>query len=220
MSKAPLKEQRGSALPVTMLVIFLITIAVAISMQLTTGTLRHTDASRDFSALRSAAEGALEFAYGVWTQKTNNLFAPVSSSDLTNALATVPTFSGFSYAPSGENGPLAITPVEHTEATSSGPFRLISTTFRLDRQKLDILQRAPDGNLHGRGQVKYGVKRTINLGRAAVPVEPRFRRRLGTLQDGADDNRRAVHTTSRGYVIRLRPEGLPSPVISLTREIL
>ena len=69
-------KEKASALIITLLVIFLIVASIGIAMQLTTATVRQTDSSRDFSALRSAAEGALDFAYGVWAKTHEYLLFP------------------------------------------------------------------------------------------------------------------------------------------------
>ena len=95
-----------------MLVVFSIAVFIAVAMNLTTGTLRQTDSSRDFSGMRSAAEGALDFAYGVWAKTINTYYAPATQAQLNAALATVPSFTGFGYAPAAENGPLKISPVD------------------------------------------------------------------------------------------------------------
>ncbi|HEY2614504.1 MAG TPA: hypothetical protein VGI42_02245, partial [Chthoniobacterales bacterium] len=67
-------RREGSTLVVTLLVIFVITASIGIAMHVTSTTLRQTDSSRDFSALESAAEGTLDFGYGVWMKTTNNYF--------------------------------------------------------------------------------------------------------------------------------------------------
>ncbi len=90
-------SQQASALIITMLTVFLIAVAIGIAMNVTTATLRQTGSSRDFSALRSATEGAAEFGYGVWVKTINSYYAPVSNSRLTTALGTAPSFPGFSY---------------------------------------------------------------------------------------------------------------------------
>lgn len=90
--------EQASALVITMLVIFLITVSIGIAMNLTTTTLRQTDSSRDFSALRSAAEGALDYGYGVWLKKINTVYGPVRNSDIKAALGTSPSFPPFTYA--------------------------------------------------------------------------------------------------------------------------
>src|SRR5450755_418960 len=101
----------ASALVITMLVIFLAVACIGTAVHVTTTTVRQTDSSRDFSTLRSAAEGALDFAYGIWVQKINTTYGPVSNKALSDALVTVPSFSTsnglvMSYdASSGYSGP-------------------------------------------------------------------------------------------------------------------
>ncbi|MGZ4984610.1 MAG: hypothetical protein ACXV8A_00830 [Chthoniobacterales bacterium] len=89
-------KEHASALVITMLVIFLITVSIGIAVSVTTFTVRQTDSSRDFSALRSATEGALDFAYGVWAQTINTKYRPAKNSEL--AITTPPPFTGFSYS--------------------------------------------------------------------------------------------------------------------------
>lgn len=83
---------KGSALVMTMLVIFIAVACIGTAMHVTTTTVRQTDSSRDFSTVRSAAEGALDFAYGVWVEKVNTTYGPVSNKTLSDALVTVPSF--------------------------------------------------------------------------------------------------------------------------------
>lgn len=91
------KRAQGSALVVTMLVIFLVVFAIAVAMNMTTATLRQTDSSRDFSALRSAAEGALDFGYGVWLKEINSKYQPVASLSLWKDIGSGPSLPGFTY---------------------------------------------------------------------------------------------------------------------------
>ena len=79
--KAIARSQENTPPPwsITMLVIFLITVGIGIATNITTFTVRQTDNSRDFSALRSAAEGALDFGYGVLTKAIDNNSAPVAN---------------------------------------------------------------------------------------------------------------------------------------------
>lgn len=88
--------EQGSALVITMLVIFLVTVAIGIAMTMTNFTLRQTDSSRDFSALRAAAEGALDYGYGVWAKVVNTQYRPPKNSEL--AISSPPSFTGFTYA--------------------------------------------------------------------------------------------------------------------------
>ncbi len=90
------EKEHASALVITMLVIFLITVSIGIAVSVTTFTVRQTDSSRDFSALRAATEGALDFGYGVWAKTINTQYRPAKNSELT--IATPPPFTGFSYS--------------------------------------------------------------------------------------------------------------------------
>ena len=86
-------KDEGSALVITLLVIFAAVACIGTAVHVTTTTVRQTDSSRDFSTLRNAAEGALDFAYGIWVEKVNTTYGPVSNKALSDALATVPSFS-------------------------------------------------------------------------------------------------------------------------------
>jgi hypothetical protein len=100
ISRRDVDKEQASALIVTMFVVFLIAVSVGIAVNLTSTTFRQTDGSRNLTALRNAAEGALEYGYGIWTKKINSIYQPVSNSALTAALGTAPAFTGFTYATS------------------------------------------------------------------------------------------------------------------------
>ncbi len=82
----------GSALVIALLVIFIAVACIGTAVHVTTTTVRQTDSSRDHTALRNAAEGALDFAYGIWVEKVNTTYGPVSNQTLSDALTTVPSF--------------------------------------------------------------------------------------------------------------------------------
>ena len=69
-------DSNASALIISLFVIFLIAACIAIAMNLTTATVRQTGSSRDFSELRMAADGAVDFAYGVWAKTVNSYYSP------------------------------------------------------------------------------------------------------------------------------------------------
>ena len=83
----------GSAFAITMLVILVAAACIGTAVHVTTTSVRQTDSSRDFATLRNAAEGALDFAYGVWVEKINTAYGPVSNKALSQALATIPSFA-------------------------------------------------------------------------------------------------------------------------------
>ncbi len=193
------------------MVIFLITVAMGIAMQLTTATVRTTDSSRDYSALRSAAEGALDFGYGVWTKTINSYYAPVSNSRLTANLATVPSFNGFSYASSAENGPLQITGTDSYGQPAGLPTSTAApspTLINLDnypgwsgRNTSYLASVRLTGTFRGNRTVKYGVKREMNY--TVVPLFQAtafFEDTLELYKTAPMTIGGLVHTNSKAYV--------------------
>ncbi len=155
-----------------MLVIFLIAAGVGTAMYLTTATVRQAGSSRDFYALRSAAEGAVDFGYGVWVKSINTYYATVTQAQLNAALQTTPTFNNFTYAPASANGPLKVTPVDGYGAPVATP---VSTLVNLPGyagwvgKNFNYLASARlQGTTAGGRVVDYGVKRSINY--AVVPL--------------------------------------------------
>lgn len=200
-------KERASALIITMFVIFLIAVSIGIAMNMTTSTVRQTDSSRDFSALRSASEGALDFGYGVWAKTINSYYAPVSNSRLTAALgSTPPSFPGFSYA----------TVLQLTGTDQYGrPYAAATSTATPAPTKIN-LDNYPGwvgsntsylasvrmtGTFVGKRTVQYGVKRAMNY-----TVVPLFQA-TAFFEDDLELFRPAtmtigglVHTNSKAYV--------------------
>jgi hypothetical protein len=200
-------REQASALIITMLVIFVVTISIALAVTLTTSNVRQTDSSRDFSALRSATEGALDFGYGVWTKTINSYYAPVSNSRLTTALgATLPAFPGFSYV-----APLQLTgtdqygtPYAAATSTATPP----PTTINLDNYPgwvgattSYLASVRMSGTFIGNRTVQYGAKRTINY--TVVPLFQAtafFEDDLELFRPVAMTIGGLVHTNSKAYV--------------------
>lgn len=165
--------QSGSALIVALLVIFIIAGAIGAAMTLTTATVRSTDSSRDYSALREATEGALDFGYGIWTKTINSYYSPATAAQLNAGLATKPSFSGFSYA-STSDGPLTVQPVDaYGQPVASGTPP--PSSVNLDKypgwtgKNFSYLASVRmTGTLPGNRNVTYGAKRSINY--AVVPL--------------------------------------------------
>ena len=165
-------DRRASALVIAMLVVILIASFVGVAMYLTTGTLRQAGSSRDYSGLRSATEGALDFAYGVWAKTVNNYSAPATQAQLNAAFATVPAFNGYGYAPAAENGPLKISPVDSYGAPSASPsYTLINLPNYpgwTGKNYSYLASVRLTGTTNGGRTIKYGAKRSINY--SVVPL--------------------------------------------------
>ena len=196
-------KERASALIITLLVIFLITTAIGIAMNLTTVTVRQTDSSRDFAALRSAAEGAVDFGYGVWVKKINTLYRPVSNSELTAALGTPPAFSPFSYAST-----LQVTGTDQygSPTTSAGvppPTRINLGKYPgwVGRNTGYLASARMTGTFLGGRTAQYGVKRAINY--TVVPLFQAtafFEDTLELYKTAPMTIGGLVHTNSKAYV--------------------
>jgi hypothetical protein len=218
------KEEKASALIIALLVIFLIAASIAVAMQLTTTTLRQTDSSRDFSALRGATEGALDFAYGTWTKTINNYFRPVSKTELAPSMVTVPAFSGFSYAPLSENGPLQITPVNRYGEPSDAA---VYTLLNLDnypgwtgKNYGYVASARLTGTFAGGRTVKYGAKRAINY--SVVPLFQAtafFEDNLELYKTAPMTIGGLVHTNSHAYVSSSSPESGGSPSLAFSGNL-
>ncbi|MEO6971653.1 MAG: hypothetical protein ABI217_12255 [Chthoniobacterales bacterium] len=169
-------KQQASALVVAMLVLVLVATFAGIAVNLTSATMRGSDNSRDFSALKSSAEGEMDFAYGVWAATINNYFAPVTKAQLASSLATVPAFTGMSYAPDTENGPLQINavdiygqPMVSTSATPS-PMKINLPNYPgwVGTSSNYLVSVRLVATTNSGRTMKYGAKRTMNY--AVVPL--------------------------------------------------
>ncbi len=182
---------RASALVMTMLVIFIAAACIGTAVHVTTTTTRQTDSSRDFATLRDASEGALDFAYGIWVEKVNSAYGPVSNRTLGQALATVPSFPAsngvqVSYdTDAGYTGP-QITGIDLAQfgkawadpSTNTVPpsmkIPLIDNTGRnkypgwLGMNTSYLASVRMTATFLGNRTVKYGVKRAINY--TTVPL--------------------------------------------------
>ena len=98
---------QGNILIVALILVFVISGFVATALNVTNNTSRFTDRSRDYAAAQSAAEGSVEYAFGVWKARILAIDRPLTSMEA-NAALTAPQFPDVSYAPALENGPLRI----------------------------------------------------------------------------------------------------------------
>ncbi|MGB8167006.1 MAG: hypothetical protein WCF18_05905 [Chthoniobacteraceae bacterium] len=89
--------KQGNILIVALVLVFVISGFVATALNVTNNSARFTDRSRNYAAAQSAAEGAVEYAFGVW--KTRILAADRAlSTTAANSGLTAPQFNGVSYA--------------------------------------------------------------------------------------------------------------------------
>ncbi len=98
---------QGNILIVALILVFVISGFVATALNVTNNSSRFTDRSRDYAAAQSAAEGSVEYAYGVWKARILASDRPLTGVEA-NALLTAPQFPDVTYASALENGPLRI----------------------------------------------------------------------------------------------------------------
>ena len=124
MKRANLPAETGNILMVALIVVAVTSGFVAVAMNVTNNTARMSDRSRDYAAASAAAEGAVEYAFGVWKKRiaTNNRALTTAEA---NASLTGPAFSGFSYAPSAEGGPLSIDALDEYGAPVATPTAML-----------------------------------------------------------------------------------------------
>ena len=64
-----------------------------------------TDRSRDYAAAQAAAEGAVEYAFGIWKTRIAAQNRAITTAEA-NSGVTAPVLPGFTYAAVIEDGPL------------------------------------------------------------------------------------------------------------------
>ncbi len=120
MKPSSASAESGNILMVALIVVAVVSGFVAVALNSTNGAARLSDRSRDYAATTAAAEGAVEYAYGIWKRRIANKNGALTTTE-TNATLTGPAFPGFSYAPSAESGPLRIDGLDEYGAPVATP---------------------------------------------------------------------------------------------------
>lgn len=168
------KPAEAAALVATLVIITIVITLVGVVLNVSNGTSKLSDSSRDYAAIRQAAEGVTEFGVGIWMRVTTSLNRRPTSAELTSGLSTTPAFSaaGFTYAPSGENGPLQVTAVDAYGAPASSavgvPVHLDTYPGWMGRKYTYVSSVRLQGNSVGGKTLKYGLKRNIEY--CTVPL--------------------------------------------------
>ncbi len=109
-----MKRCDGNIQLITLILIILISAFVGVAVNSTLSTARITDRSRQYASIQAAAEGAVEYAFGIWKTRTVNAVTYLPSSGL--SITTPPAFSGLTYTSN-----LAITPLDQYGAPVATP---------------------------------------------------------------------------------------------------
>ena len=111
---------QGSILVVTLIMLVIISAFVLAAMNVTGHTARLTDRSRDYAAAQAAAEGAVEYAFGIWKTRIAAQNRALTTAEANNAV-TAPTLPGYLYAAAIEDGPLKIDALDEYGAPVASP---------------------------------------------------------------------------------------------------
>ena len=200
-------KEKASALIIALLAVFVISALVGIASQLTSATTRQTDSSGDFSALQNAAEGDLDYGYGIWAKTINTFYRPVSKAQM--GIITTPSFTGFTVASALQVDAVS----EYGQPLASSSATPTSTKINLDNYPgwagfncAYVASVRLTGTFTGGRLVNYGAKRAMNY--TVVPLFQAtafFEDNLELYKTAPMTITGLVHTNSHAYVSQRSP---------------
>ncbi len=107
-----------------MFVITVVTIFIGLAIKSTSEGARLSSRATNYVNVEKAAEGAIEYGFGVWKARILAKASPLTQSDIDSSPLTGPTFPDMSYASVAENGPLEITATDEYGAPAATPARV------------------------------------------------------------------------------------------------
>jgi hypothetical protein len=198
---------QGNILIVALILIFVISGFVATALNVTNNSARFADRSSDYAAAQSAAEGAVEYAFGVWKARILATDRPLTTSEA-NAAFTAPTFNGVTYASATESGPLRIDALDEYGAPmpNSTDYPTPVTTDLVTYPgwrgyTYNYLARAKFQQSGGLYNFRAGVKRQFQY--SAVPLFQSmwfFEHDLAIYKAASMNVTGLVHTNSNAYI--------------------
>ncbi|MDB6152113.1 MAG: hypothetical protein JWL90_566, partial [Chthoniobacteraceae bacterium] len=99
-------QSRGGTLLAALIAVLVVATSLGIAISTTGTTARMSDRGRDYVRARLAAEGAVEYAFGIWKKRLQNQDAPISTKDA--EISHPPALSGFDYSSKEKDGGLAV----------------------------------------------------------------------------------------------------------------
>jgi len=114
------RKKRGSTLLVALIVVAIVTAVVGVTLVATSAATRLGNRASTYIAAERAADGAVEYGFGIWKQR---IFASngAISTTAANSNLTAPLPAGFQYDTVANNGPLAITATDEYGNPNSSP---------------------------------------------------------------------------------------------------
>ncbi len=107
-----------------MFVITVVAVFVGLAIKGTSEGARLSTRATNYVNVEKAAEGAIEYGYGVWKARILAKASPLTQSDLDKSPLTGPSFPDMLYASAAENGPLTITATDEYGAPATTPTRV------------------------------------------------------------------------------------------------
>lgn len=117
----------GSSLLLVLCAIAVISVFVGLALSGTGESARLSGRARSYVNVERAAEGAIEYGFGIWKARILAKASPLTQSEINSRPLTGPTFPDMSYGTVAENGPLKITATDEYGAPSSTSTRVYTS---------------------------------------------------------------------------------------------
>ncbi len=118
------RSTEGSTLLLVLAAIAVVSVFVGVAMTGTGETARLSARARSYVNVEKAAEGAIEYGFGIWKARILAKSSPLTQAELNAKPLTGPTFPNLSYGTAAENGPLKITATDEYGAPATTPTRV------------------------------------------------------------------------------------------------
>ncbi len=118
------RSAEGSTLLLVLAAIAVVSVFVGVALTGTGETARLSARARNYVNVEKAAEGAIEYGFGIWKARILAKSSPLTQAELNAKPLTGPTFPNLSYGTVAENGPLKITATDEYGAPATTPTRV------------------------------------------------------------------------------------------------
>jgi hypothetical protein len=201
------RAERGMALAVTMLVIFLVVTGIGVSALLTSTSGRLTRSSRDLSSVRSAAEGAVEYGFGVWNKLLNTKFAPPTNTEMATNVGSGPSFNRVTYTADGALKVQLIDVYGAPTTSTAGALVMLPKFPGWNGSTVTYLVSAKmSASTMGNRPVVYGAQRLLTYSNVPLfQATAFFEHDLELFQTAAMQIDGLVHTNGTAYVSQSSP---------------
>ncbi|MEP6636796.1 MAG: hypothetical protein ABJB97_08730 [Acidobacteriota bacterium] len=162
----------GSSLLLVMFAIAVVSVFVGLAISGTSQSARLSTRAQSYVNVEKAAEGAVEYGFGIWKARIVAKARPLTQGDLNASPVTGPTFPDMSYGTVAENGPLKITATDEYGAPAATSTRVYTNLPAYPGYKgfsygYVVSTKMRQTNGYGAGTVA-GVKRQVQY--VEVPI--------------------------------------------------